>query len=182
MSTSAPGVLDRLSLASVQQRVLHAVVLASSLVLVVLPVLVEGEFSPLFAVPALVLAALAALLPESNLPLALVLWLGVLWLRSMPDEVSAWTLVAAVDLAVLHAACTLASYGPPGLRLDATLLRRWGRRFVLCVAAAVLTWTASEVVAFLDLPPSRLVLALALAALLAWAGLLAARLGHARPD
>ena len=182
MSGPAPGVLDRLSLASAQQRVLRAGVLGASLLLLVLPVAAGGSLTWFFTVPALVLAVLAALLPESNIPLALVLWLGVFWLRSMPDRVDAWTLVAAVDLAVLHVACTAASYGPPGLVLDRGLLSRWARRLLLCSVAAALTWAASEVIAFLDLPPSRLALALALVAVLGWAGLIGVRLARADAD
>ena len=44
----------------------------------------------------------------------------------------------------VHLACTLSSYGPPGLRLDRALLAAAGRgRTVLCLGAAVLVWLAA---------------------------------------
>jgi hypothetical protein len=178
----APGALDRVALSSPQQLVLRAVALTGSLLLVAVAGIVGGTFSLLFTALSLVFAGLAVLLPESNAPLGLVLALGALWLRTMPDDLDAWTLVAAVDLAVVHVACTLASYGPAGLVLDRTLLARWGRRLALCVLAAVLTWAGSVTLTFLDLPPNRVVLAVALVALLGWAGFLAVRLASPESD
>lgn len=176
------GVLDRLSLSSPQQRVFRAVGLAAALVFLGLVPAAGGVFHPVLTAVAVLLAVLVALAPESNAPLALLVYLGLLWSLSLPGEVDLWTLAAAVDLCVLHLACTLASYGPPGLVLDRALLARWRRRLGLCVGAAVLTWLMATAVSFLDLPASRLALGLALAVFLGWLSFLTVRLAQSRAD
>ena len=77
-----------------------------------------------------------------------------------------------------HLACTLASYGPPGLVLDRALLARWRGRTTVCLGAAVLVWLAAPGLAFLDLPPDALAVGAALLVLLGWVGFLTVRLGQ----
>ena len=179
----APGrVLDRLSLASAQQRVFHGVAFLAALVFPVLIPLAGGVFHPVFTTVAVLLAILVALTPESNAGLALVVYLGVLWALAMPGSIDLWTLAAAVDLCVLHLACTLASYGPPGLTLDRSLLGLWQRRLVLCVGAAALVWLVAGLIGLLGLPASSLAVALDLLVLLGWVGFLTVRLAQSRPD
>jgi hypothetical protein len=172
----AGWVLDRISLASPQQRGLHLVALLTGVLPLVLVPAAGGVFHPVFTTVGVLVAVLAALAPASNAPLGLVVLLGSLWALSVPRGVDAWTLAVAVDLCVLHLACTLASYGPPGLVLDRALLALWRGRLVLCLGAAVLVWAASRVVGFLDLPESGLLVGLALLALLGWLVLLFGRL------
>jgi hypothetical protein len=172
----AGWVLDRISLASAQQRWLQAVALAAGLLPLALVSPAGGVFHPVFTTVGVVVAVLAALAPASNAPLGLVVLVGSLWALSVPRGVDAWTLLVAADLCVLHLACTLASYGPPGLVLDRELLVLWRDRLVLCLGAAVLTWTASRVVGFLDLPESGRLVGLALLALVGWLVLLFGRL------
>jgi hypothetical protein len=135
-----------------------------------------GVFHPVLSVVGVGLAVLVALLPDGNAALGLVLYLGVLWMLSAPDPLGGWTLLATIDLYVLHLACTLLSYGPPGHRPDATLLGLWSRRSVLCLGAAVLVWLFARTVDFLDLPPSSTVVGLALLVLLGWVAVLSLRL------
>ena len=78
-----------------------------------------GVFHPVFTVVGVLLAILVTLLPETNAALGLVLYLGGLWMVSTSGRLDLWTLAAALLLFALHLACTLSSYGPPGLRLDA---------------------------------------------------------------
>ncbi len=174
------GVLDRISLASTQQRVCRLVVLATTVLFLVLVPASGGVFHPVLTTLTLLLALFVAVLPESNGALALVLALGGLWWLSTDAALDVWTLVAAVDLWALHLACTLASYGPPGLRLDGPLLRLWWRRFWVGVGAALLVWLVGRLLEFLDLPASGLALALALLALLGWVTFLTVRLAAAR--
>jgi hypothetical protein len=176
------GVLDRVSLASTQQRACRLAVLATTGVFVALVPVSGGDFHPVFSTLAVLLAVLVALIPESNAALGLVLYLGVLWVFATRDALDPWTPVAAVDLWVLHLACTLSSYGPPGLRLDRPLLALWWRRFWVGVAAVLLTWLAATIVEFLDLPASGLALAIALLAFLGWITFLTVRLAAARDD
>jgi hypothetical protein len=172
--------LDRVALSTPEERAMRAVVLGSALVFLALVPLGGGVFHPVFCAVAVALAVLVALLPESNAALGLVLYLGVLWLLSMPGHLDGWTLAAAVDLYVLHLACTLLSLGPPGHRPDGALLGLWWRRSVLCLGAAVLVWAAARVVAFLHLPPSGAAVGLALVLLLGWLAVLTGRLAGER--
>ena len=176
----ADGLLDSISLSSAQQRAFRAVALLGALAFLALVPASGGVFHPVFTTGAVLLAVLVALLPESNAALGLLVYLGVLWMLAASGELDMWTLVAAVDLCTVHLACTLASYGPPGLTLDRHLLALWRGRFVLCVAAAVLVWATARVLAFLSLPASGLALALALVAFLGWVGFLTVRLAQSR--
>jgi hypothetical protein len=172
------NVLDRVALSTPEERALRAVVLVAPLVFLALVPVGGGVFHPVFSAVAVGLAVLVALLPEGNAALGLVLYLGVLWMLSAPEPLGVWTLVATVDLYVLHLACTLLSYGPPGHRPDATLLSLWSRRSVLCLGAAVLVWLVARTVDFLGLPPSGAVVGLALVVLLGWVALLTVRLAR----
>jgi hypothetical protein len=132
-------------------------------------------------VAGVLLALVVALLPDSHAPLGLVVYLGGLWMLADPG-LDLWTLPAAAALLALHVACTLASYGPPGLALDRTLLARWRARATVCLSGAVLVWLAARTLAFLDLPPDALVVGAALLVLLGWVGFLTVRLGRVRAD
>ena len=170
------NVLDRVALSTPEERALRAVVLVTAFVFLALIPAGGGVFHPVFSAVAVGLAVLVALLPEGNAALGLVLYLGVLWMLSAPEPLGGSTLVATADLYLLHLACTLLSYGPPGHRLDATLLGLWSRRSVLCLGAAVLVWLVARTVSFLDLPASSIALGLALVVLLGWVALLTVRL------
>jgi hypothetical protein len=170
--------LDRIALATPEERALRAVVLVTPLVFLALIPVGGGVFHPVFSAVAAGLAVLVALLPEGNAALGLVLYLAVLWMLSAPEPLGGWTLLATADLYLLHLACTLLSYGPPGHRPDATLLGLWSRRSVLCLGAAVLVWLVARTVSFLDLPASSIALGLALVVLLGWVALLTVRLAR----
>ena len=174
------GVLDRLVLSSRQQLGLRALVLAAALAVLALLPAAGSAFHPWLSAAGAVLAVLAALVPESHVPLALVLYLGALWVLVVPGTLGVATLVAAVLLGVLHVACTLASYGPPGLTLDHRLLRVWARRAAACATAALLTWLAGRGVASLDRPSAALAPVVALVLLVGWAALV--RRGLLAPD
>lgn len=174
------SVLDDIVLAGPQQRALRVVALVTACVFLVIVPASGGVFHPVFTAVAVLLAVLVAAAPESNAALGLLVYLGVLWLIAAPGHLDLWTLAAALDLLVLHLACTLASYGPSGLDLDRDLLRLWRGRFVLCAGAAVLVWAVAWTVRFLDLPASGTAVALALAALLGWVTFLTVRLAQGR--
>jgi hypothetical protein len=176
-----PGsVLDRLVLSSRQQLGLRSLVLAAALAVLALLPAAGADFHPWLSAVGTVLAVLAALVPESHVPLALVLYLGALWVVVVPGALGVAALAAGVLLGVLHLACTLASYGPPGLTLDGRLVRVWARRAAACAAAAQLTWLAGRGVASLDRPSAAVAGAAALVLLVAWAALV--RRGLFAPD
>ena len=180
-----PGsVLDGLVLSSRQQLALRALVLAAALAVLALLPAAGSAFHPWLSAAGVVLAVPAALAPASRAPLGLVVYLGALWVVVVPGGLGVATLVAAVWLGVLHLACTLASYGPPGLTLDRRLLRVWARRAAACAAAAVVVWLAGRGVGSLDRPSAAVTSAVtsgvALVLLLGWAALV--RLGLLAAD
>lgn len=173
--------LDRIALSSRQQQVARSVVLLAPLVFLALVTLSGGTFHPLLTVVGVLLAVLAALVPETNAPLGVLVYLAATWAITSVGALDGWTLLAAVDLFALHLAATLASYGPPGLVLDADLLVLWRRRAVVCLAAAGGVWLVARLLAFLELPSSGLALGLALLVFLAWLGALTTGLSEPRP-
>jgi hypothetical protein len=175
------SLLDRIALSSSQQQWLRVAVLVSGLAFLGLVPAAGGGFHPILSGAALVLLVLAVLMPESNAPLGLMFYLGGLWVVTVPRTLGVEVLVAAVVLTVLHLACALASYGPPGLTLDASVLALWWRRFWLCVGGAGLVWLLAHLLVLLDLPASGLALGAALVLVLGWVTVLTVRLTDQRP-
>ena len=135
--------LDELSRLSRQQVAWRAlVVLAAGLSVGVHTVAGAGPH-PVFVVGATLLAVLTALLPDSAAGLFLVVLLGANWLLGVPEQTGGWLLVAALLLATVHVAATLAAYGPPGLDLDRVLLALWTQRAGLLLAATAAAWAAA---------------------------------------
>jgi hypothetical protein len=167
---------ERLTLASRQHLLLRGVAGLAGVQFVALAVWAGGGYHPLLSVGLAGLLAAALLLPDSGAPLFLVLGLGLLWGVYVPETLSVWTLLAALDLLVLHLACTLASYGPPQVVLDRSLLLLWAGRAALMAAVAALVWLGGRVLAALDPSAAGLVTAAALAMLLGWTVLLMRRL------
>jgi hypothetical protein len=170
------GLLDELVLCSRQQLVLRAAVPLATLVFLALVLLAGGVYHPVLSAGAVLLALVVALLPESHAALGLLLYLGALWLLAVPDRLDGWAWGGAVALCSLHLACTLASYGPPGLTLERRFLWLWCRRAVLCLLAALVVWLAARLVGALDRPPTAWALALGLVVVVAWSALLTVRL------
>jgi hypothetical protein len=175
------GLLDRISLASRQQQAFRAAVLGSGMLFLALLPTAGGEFHPVLTAVGAVLVLVAVVVPESNAPFATLAYLGGLWVLTVSRTSGIEVLAAAVLLCVLHLACLLASYGPPGLVLERSFLRLWWLRFGLCVGAAVLVWLTTAAVRLLDLPPSPLALGAALALVLGWVAVLTGRLTGRRP-
>ena len=92
-----------------------------------LVVLAGGSLHVVVSTGLLVLAVLAALMPDSSAPLFLVLGLAGRWWVAVPDPWSGWTLAAAVLLLAVHLASTLGSYGPPALAVPGEPAAHLGR-------------------------------------------------------
>jgi hypothetical protein len=74
-----------------------------------------GEWSVWLVVVVLAGSVDCALRPESHVGLGLIVMLGVYWLAAVEDVRTPWTLVAAVAIALFHAAMAAASVaGPAG--------------------------------------------------------------------
>jgi hypothetical protein len=167
--------LDRLALSSGQQRAFRAVVLLAALGFLAV-VWVHGDHHPWLTFVGALVAAQAAGMPETNAPLMLLVYLGLLWVVATPDRLDGWTVAAAALLLAVHLACTLVSHGPAGVRLDPAMLRSWAVRAVGCLAAGILVWLSGKVVAGMHRPPSGVLLGAALAVVLTWCGLVAVRI------
>lgn len=165
-------VWERIGRASGQQLLLRGLSGLAGILFLLLVVRAGGEFHPLLSLALVGAVALVLLIPDSGAPLFLVLGLGALWAISVPETMSAWTLLAALDLLVLHLACTLASYGPPQLVLDATMFALWSGRAASMAAVTALVWLGGRWLGALDLSSAGLVTAAALAILLVWTALL----------
>ncbi len=127
----------------------------------------------------LLLALVAAVLPETNAPFALLMFLGVFWLVATPATVDLWTLVAAAAVSLIHVAATLAASGPPGTHLDPTLVRRWQVRTLGCFAAAAGVWLVALVLSSLERRPSAVALGAALVLVAGWTAFVTLRLAWA---
>jgi hypothetical protein len=168
--------LDQLSVASRQQVVLRAVPLLATPVFVWLTVALGSPFHPVLTVGLLLLATGSALLPDSSVPLFLVLTLAVLWALQVPETLSARTPVAALLLLAVHVACTLCSYGPPALAVDARTLRAWGARSLVMASVTALVWLLVAVLSGLDLVAGPVPVVAGLAVVLGWTAYLGRRL------
>jgi hypothetical protein len=184
MSVAADGrrVLAGLALLSGQERLLRAAVPVFAVAFLAVVRAAGGASHAWFGLALVALSLLAALMPDSSAPLFLVLGLCGLWAVSMPQQIGAPLLVAALLLLVLHIAVTLASYGPPGTVLDAALLRRWVARSGGLAAVTALVWLVARLLTNLDLPASVPAFVVALAASLAWVAYLVLRLDPGRED
>jgi hypothetical protein len=169
--------LDRLAASTVQQRVLRVVVLLAAGLFLLL-VGLAGDHRPVLTVVGVLVALLAALVPESHAPLGLVLYLGMLWLVATPDRLDLATLAAAWTLLVVHLACTLLGHGPSGTTLDRRLLRTWSVRALPCAGAALVVWLLALGAGSLDRPASAAAVAGALALVVGWCVLVALRLAR----
>ncbi len=177
----APGalltsVLDGVAVASAQQRMVRLLAFGTVLAYAALVPLAGAVWHPALTALLVVLGASAVLLPDSNAPLAWMLLAVGFWMAVVPEAVSAWTLLGALDLLALHVLCLLCGYGPPALALDGSLLRAWAGRVTVLAAVTALVWLAALVAAALDLPSSALVLVAALAVVTGWTAYLLPRL------
>ena len=167
---------ERLGLASRQQVVLRGLAGLAAAQFPILTVFAGGEFRPLTTLVLMGLAAVVMLAPDSGAPMFLVLAFGALWAVSVPATLTAWTLLVAADLLVLHLACTLASLGPPQLVLERATFRLWAGRGALLLAVTALVWLGARLLGGLDLSANGGVTAVALGLLLGWLAFLSVRL------
>lgn len=182
LATQTTSLLDDLSRLTAQQWVLRLVAVPATVAFLVIAGLAGGRLAPALVVAVMLLCAVVVLAPDSGAALGLLMVLLGSWLLRVPEQLGAWTVLAAVDLVLLHLAVALASYGPPATVLEPAMLRVWTRRAVLLAGAAVAGWLAARLVAGLGLPRSAAAMATGLAVLLAWAGVLALRLAVSRPE
>jgi hypothetical protein len=115
-------------------------------------------------------------MPDSSVPLFLVLTLAATWALQVPQTLSWWTLLAALLLLAIHLACTLGGYGPPALALDRGTLTAWVVRGLLMASATAVVWLGTLLLAGLDLPAGPVPVIAGLAVVLGWTAYLGRRL------
>ena len=172
--------LDEQARLSRQQLLLRAVPVPATVLFVVLVGVAGGSFRPLFVVPAVALAVLATVLPDSSAALFLVLDLAALWSVAVPERLGGEVLAAGLLVLVLHLAVTLAAVGPPGLVLERAVVRTWALRGLALAAVTAGTWVAARLVAGAGMAPSGWVMAAGLVLVLGWTALLTVRLDGRR--
>jgi hypothetical protein len=168
--------LDQLSVASRQQVVLRAVPLLATPLFVWLTVWLGSPFHPVLTTGLMLLAIGTALLPDSSVPLFLVLTLAVLWVLQVPETLSVWTPLGALLLLAIHVACTLCSYGPPALALDARTLRAWGGRCLVAASVTAIVWLLVVMLSGVDVPAGPVPVVAGLVVVLGWTAYLGRRL------
>ncbi len=170
------ALLDDLSRLSRQQWLLRAVPLPATVAFLVLVSAAGASFRVPAAVAAVLLGVLVTVVPDSGAALGLLAVLVGLWLLAVPEQVDGWTLLAGLDLLVLHLAVTLASYGPPSTTLEPAMLGTWARRALLLACVGAVTWLVARLAAGAGAGPTGWTMAVGLATLLAWTGYLSVRL------
>lgn len=167
---------ERLTGITRQQTLLRlGIGLASVALLVLVPA--SGGAVPLpLVVIVLVLTLATMALPHGWTPLVLLAALATVWVRQVPDVDDVRTVLAAALLFVVHALCTLTSYGPPEMAVHRALVLAWMRRTVAAVSVAAGVWLAAGLLRGADLPAGPWVTVAALALLLACTGFLTVRL------
>ncbi len=144
---------------------LRAVMLICPVLVIVFTSAASGELNVLVVLLALGFAHACALSPDSHLPLALVVALGVHWAVVVDADASAWSLAAAVPLCTFHSATALATTLPSGARIPAAMVRRWTARTSLVVVSALAVWIAIVVAHRYPLRGSSVLVAVTLAAI-----------------
>lgn len=122
------------------QLVLRALVLLG-FVVALLATGPAGHWPPWWLVLAVLAgAAAAAVGPDSAAPAGVGIVVLVWWAFSLGEDVPVSAVVAAAALLAAHLSALLASYGPPGMPLDAPTLRLWLRRAALVLLVVPASW------------------------------------------
>jgi hypothetical protein len=134
-----------------------------------------GGWSLWLSVIVVLCAAYCAARPESHVGLGVVVVLALYWLAAVDDLRTPWTLVAALSVAVLHAAMAAAAVAGPAGRWSSPMRVRWLRRFAALGVLTAVAWALEVALAGAQLRGTMVVLLAAMVALTALALLLRAR-------
>lgn len=129
-----------------------------------------GPFDIWVVVVPLVLGIAAAIAPQGVVPLALLVYLVMLWVLTSDDVASGWTLGVAAAVLIIHTAAALVAAIPVAAGLPEGIWRRYLVRVVAVFGAVTVVWVAVRLAAGVTLPGGTV--ALVLAVLLAGAAVL----------
>lgn len=167
------GLVATLRRQSRHQWLLRLAVVAGSMLALGATMAARGTFQPIALLVIGVLTLGCAMAPDSHLGLLVVALLALNWVQTVDDETTAWLLVAAAGLLVLHTSMAAATVAPPAARWDRRMSRRWSARSGAVMAATVGAWSIAVGLANADIGGSAPVLVAALAStawLTWWAG------------
>ncbi len=86
------------------------------------------------------LSAGTAFRPDSHFAVTLMALLVLIWLALVSDDLTPWTLVAALSLLSLHTAVAFATIAAPDALRCAATTRRWLRRYVVLAVLTASVW------------------------------------------
>ena len=167
--TSRQEKLDALRALSAQQVCLRVAIAVSPLVCLMASS-AAGRVATIVVPIVALLGVLCATRPDSHMGVVLVGTLAWQWVVGVDDAGSAWTVLAAFAILLLHtsiAACTIA---PPSAALSAATLGRWAVRSAAVGGVVLVVWIVAVALRAVDTPGT---VALAAGGALAVAGLLA---------
>jgi hypothetical protein len=122
----------------------------------------------------LLVAVWAAVRPDSTRPAVLIGGLLVLWLVTVDDPSSGWSLLGALGVLAVHASASYAADSPAGARGTSATHRRWAGQAGVVAAATCVVWALTQALQGLDAEGRVVVTAAALigaamtAAVLTW--------------
>ena len=93
----------------------------------------------------MLIAAVAAVWPDSFASLPFLLVYGWYWAARVETPVSGWALPAAIALSAYHTAAAMASLAPWKAPADRAVVVRWAVRLAAVVGVTVAVWGAARV-------------------------------------
>jgi hypothetical protein len=95
---------------------------------------------PVVLLAAIVLGALCAAQPDTNGGLMVVLLASLMWLITVDDRETPWTLVAALALGGFHTAMAAAGSTPPAAIWNGPMRRQWLGRVAALAGVTAVAW------------------------------------------
>lgn len=123
-----------------------------------------------FAAVPMVFGVRAALTPQGHAPLGLLLSMLLVWWVTNGDPVSAWTLLAAAMVFMIHTVCAVIALVPEPAPVPSQLLGRYGIRAAVVMTVTALLWLVIRLSDGAGLPGGSVVLLVAAGVFLAAVG------------
>ena len=142
--------LDTVASLSTQQRWTRSFVVVAPQVCLVATAAAAGGVAAAIVILVLLLSFVAALWPDSHVPLVLIAVLVWQWAITVDDVRTPWALFAAAAILVVHSAAAAATIAPPPAILDRATQVRWLRRVAVVATITVAAWLTTIGVGELD--------------------------------
>lgn len=137
------GWIDEIHTVSRQRWTFAVITFASPLLAVVAASAASGSVTRWFVVVIAAASAMTAARPDSHnaiVPIGLVVWM---WISTVDDPLSPWSMLASTSLLLAHATPALMSITPHDATIDRTTVRRWMLRVGAMACVVVTTWTVA---------------------------------------